>query len=84
VTDRIIIRGGRVIDPARGIDDVRDVLAEDRCTVMVDRGSIVEGGCVFYPPVELGDVLASLRRAMSWRLMRTRRERSVAGKGGAL
>jgi dihydroorotase len=30
MTDRIIIRGGRVIDPASALDDVRDVLIEDR------------------------------------------------------
>jgi dihydroorotase len=29
VTERIIIRGGRVIDPASGLDDMRDVLIED-------------------------------------------------------
>jgi dihydroorotase len=29
VTERILIRGGRVIDPASGLDDVRDVLVED-------------------------------------------------------
>jgi dihydroorotase len=29
VTERIIIRGGRVIDPASGLDDARDVLVED-------------------------------------------------------
>src|SRR5262245_58800616 len=30
MTDRIIIRGGRVIDPVSGLDDLRDVLIEDR------------------------------------------------------
>jgi dihydroorotase len=29
MTGRIIVRGGRVIDPASGVDDVRDVLIDD-------------------------------------------------------
>ncbi len=29
MTDRLLIRGGRVIDPAQDLDDIRDVLIED-------------------------------------------------------
>jgi dihydroorotase len=35
VSERIIIRGGRVIDPASGLDDVRDVLVEDGVIVKI-------------------------------------------------
>ncbi|NNE44893.1 MAG: dihydroorotase [Gemmatimonadetes bacterium] len=34
---KILIKGGRVIDPATGTDDVRDVLVEDGVIVAVDR-----------------------------------------------
>jgi dihydroorotase len=37
MTDRIIIRGGRVIDPANSIDDIRDVLIEDGRITAVER-----------------------------------------------
>ena len=35
---RTLLKGGRVIDPAREIDDVRDVLIEGETIVRVDRG----------------------------------------------
>ncbi len=34
---RLLIRGGRVLDPANGIDDVRDLLIEDAMIARVDK-----------------------------------------------
>ncbi|MGH7351381.1 MAG: dihydroorotase, partial [Candidatus Methylomirabilales bacterium] len=35
---RLLITGGRVIDPASGIDDTLDVLVEDAQILRVDKG----------------------------------------------
>jgi dihydroorotase len=38
MTERLIIRSGRVIDPASGLDDVRDVLIEDGAIAQIAPG----------------------------------------------
>ena len=44
MSDMILLQGGRVIDPANGIDDLRDVLLADGRIQVVDRGLRPEGG----------------------------------------
>ncbi|HEY3352614.1 MAG TPA: dihydroorotase [Polyangia bacterium] len=41
---RILITGGRVIDPARGVDEVLDVLCEDGRVSRVERGLLAPAG----------------------------------------
>ncbi len=40
---RLLVRGGRVVDPAQGIDEVLDVLVEDGAVAKVDGGIEVKG-----------------------------------------
>jgi dihydroorotase len=44
MSERILIRGGRVVDPARGIDDDQDVLIEDGRIAQVGPRLAVRGG----------------------------------------
>ncbi|MGH7635086.1 MAG: amidohydrolase family protein, partial [Gemmatimonadaceae bacterium] len=43
MSERMIIRGGRVVDPARGFDAMADVLVEDGCIARVGQEIAVEG-----------------------------------------
>jgi dihydroorotase len=43
MSERLIIRGGRVLDPARGFDGVADVLIEDGRIAAVDPAAATEG-----------------------------------------
>ncbi|MHB8376238.1 MAG: dihydroorotase [Dehalococcoidia bacterium] len=43
MSDRIVIRGGRVIDPARRLDEIADVLLDDGNIVEVARGVAADG-----------------------------------------
>ena len=45
--EKLLIRGGRVIDPANGVDQVADVLVEDGKIAAVGEGLSAEGAAVY-------------------------------------
>ena len=45
--EKLLIRGGRVIDPANGVDRVADVLVEDGKIAAVGEGLSAEGASVY-------------------------------------
>ena len=45
--EKLLIRGGRVIDPANGLDRVADVLVEDGKIAAVGEGLSAEGAAVY-------------------------------------
>jgi dihydroorotase len=44
--DKLLLKGGRVIDPASGLNDVRDVLVGDGKILAIDAGIAADGAQV--------------------------------------